>query len=355
MIILRKNNRKVIIVSLVFLFAIFSCNVAKANTLTDSVSGIFSFFNNNIIVQVKNDFCNNYANSIADGEWKAGEFRTNLGKSICNGVSISTNINNTAQSSSSNFTVSKTNSLSYSSINNPAPDVYVTKSSTVGTSLDDTQIFNLTNTERKANDSTLVNLTENNILANIASIRVKDMFAKQYFAHVSPTGDNASLEAGKNGYSYITIGENIALGNFDGSQGLLTAWMNSPGHRANILNKNYTEIGVYAEKGIYQGQSVWIAAQVFGKPLSGCSEPDTALKNEITTDENSANSMSASINNIDAELKTISSTDMQTYNSKVAERNNLSETYNNLISVMKNDVAKYNSEVATFNSCVKTI
>jgi hypothetical protein len=221
--------------------------------------------------------------------------------------------------------------------------------------LDANQIIYLTNQERKSNSSSLVNLQNNNILRNIASIRVKDMFTYQYFEHNSPSGDNASKEAAKNGYSYITIGENIALGNFGGSAGLLTAWMNSPGHRANILNKNYTEIGVYAEQGIYDGKNVWIAAQIFGKPLTGCNSPDVTIKNKVNQYKVSADSLLTNIKNIDAELKTISSTDTQTYNSKVAERNTVAGLYNNLASEIKTLVSQYNSQVSAYNTCIKTL
>jgi uncharacterized protein YkwD len=254
-----------------------------------------------------------------------------------------------------NATISGTQTPSTSSVNSPTPDVYIPNPNITGTNLDSNEIIYLTNQERKSNDSSLVNLLYNNILATIAEIRVKDMFNLQYFEHTSPTGDNASNEAEKNGYSYITIGENIALGNFGGSQGLLTAWMNSPGHRANILNKNYTEIGVYAEQGEYNGQSVWIAAQIFGKPLSGCNEPDSTLKDKVSQYKVSATSLLTNINNIDAQLKTLATSDTQAYNSKVAERNTLAGLYNSLASEIKTLVAEYNGEVTAFNACIKTI
>ena len=131
--------------------------------------------------------------------------------------------------------------------------------------------------------------------------------------------------------------------------------MNSPGHRANILNKNYTEIGVYVMQGVYKGQNVWIATQIFGKPLTGCKEPDKTLKDNIAKYKVSADSIMASINKIDVELKTISTSDTQAYNSKVAERNTLAGLYNNLASEIKISVAEYNKEASIFNSCIKLI
>ena len=124
-----------------------------------------------------------------------------------------------------------------------------------GVSLNDSEILYWTNIARSDNGG-LAALNEDTTLDKIATIRVEDMFAEQYFDHYSPTGDNVSLEANANGYSYITIGENIALGNFGSSRDLVTAWINRPGHRANILNTGYTEIGVAAEQGIYQGSEI---------------------------------------------------------------------------------------------------
>jgi uncharacterized protein YkwD len=371
----KKNSRKILIMSLVFLFATLFCNVAKAEFLTGGISGIFNFINTRIVAQIKDDFCKNYILSISTGEWKTGEFRTNLGKQLCASASYSyqksPQTGSQLQASSSDVvskitkviiqllngssTVSATETQTVSSVNMPTPNVYVPDLTENGSDLNAGLIIYWTNYERSNNSSSLVNLKENSVLTNIAEIRVRDMFAKQYFEHTSPVGDNVSKESAANGYTYITIGENIALGNFGGSIGLVTAWMNSPGHRANILNKNYTEIGVYAMKGTYDGQSVWIAAQIFGKPLSGCTEPDATLKTKVNQYKNSASTLMNSINAIDAELKTISSSDTVTYNTKVLERNNDAKLYNNLASEIKTSVAEYNSEVTAYNVCIKTI
>lgn len=353
------KNRKILVITLIFLSATFSFNIVQAESvsISASISGIINFIDNNIIGQIKKDFCNQFILSISNGDWKVDELRTKIGKSVCTSYTIpspsATKIaKDIIQTLNGNVSV-KTETPSTSSINNPKPDVYAPDLSG-GTNLNAGSIIYWTNLERKNNDSNLVNLQSNNILQNIATVRVKDMFTYQYFEHNSPTGDNASKEAVNNGYSYITIGENIALGNFDGSSGLVTAWMNSPGHRANILNKNYTEIGVYAEEGNYKGQDVWIAAQIFGKPISGCKEPDKTLKEKIAKYKVSAESLLTNIKNIDAELKTISTTDTQTYNAKVAERNTLAGLYNNLASEIKTLVAEYNRQAGVFNLCIKT-
>lgn len=354
-----KSNRKIFIISLVFLSLTLFCNVANAGTISRGFSGFFNFVNKNIIGQVKKDFCRQYILAVSSGEWKEGEFRTTLGRRTCTSYSVPTDTSSkiipaALQPINGNSAISQTETPSTSSINNPKPDVYV-PDLTNGTDLSISQIIFWTNLERKNNDSNLVNLKENNVLKNIATIRVKDMFANNYFEHNSPAGDNASKEAVKNGYTYITIGENIALGNFDGSKGLITAWMNSPGHKANILNKKYTEIGVYAMQSIYKGQKVWIAAQIFGKPISSCKEPDKMLNEKISKYKVTADSILAGIKNIDAEFNALNATNTQVFNSKVAERNTLAGLYNNLALEIKILVVEYNKEVDMFNLCIKSI
>ncbi len=353
------SNRKILVILLVFLSAALFCNVAKANTLTDGISSVFNFINTKIIDQIKKDFCNQFVLHVSNGDWKEGELRTNIGKTVCASSTPSAPAEKIAKDAiqplNENFAVSKTETLSTSSVNNPIPDVYVPNPALNGSDLNIDEIIYWTNLNRKNNDSNLVNLKENSVLTKIAVIRVKDMFTNNYFEHDSPTGDNASKEAVKNGYGYITIGENIALGSFDDSQSLVTAWMNSPGHRANILNKNYTEIGIYAQQGIYKGKNVWIAAQIFGKPISGCIEPDKILKDKITKYKVSADSILTDIKNMDVELKIINSADIQTYNLKVAERNTLAKSYNKLTAEIKSSMVEYNKEVVAYNLCIKTL
>jgi len=89
----------------------------------------------------------------------------------------------------------------------------------------------------------LAPLKENQILDKTAMAKVEDMFENQYFAHESPTGEKVSDLARKFGYDFLLIGENLAMGNFSSDEDLVFAWMESPGHRENILNEKYQEIG----------------------------------------------------------------------------------------------------------------
>lgn len=91
------------------------------------------------------------------------------------------------------------------------------------------------------------------------------MIEKNYFDHVNPDGENVSDVAAQMGYPYSYLGENLAMGDFRSSEQMVTGWMNSPGHRGNILNPNYVEIGVAAAYAEIKGRKQWISAQIFGK------------------------------------------------------------------------------------------
>jgi len=88
-------------------------------------------------------------------------------------------------------------------------------------------------------------------LAKVARLKSEDMRDKGYFSHTSPTYGSPFQMMREFGITYRTAGENIAAGHRTPAQAM-QGWMNSPGHRANILNANFTHIGVgYAEGGSY--------------------------------------------------------------------------------------------------------
>jgi len=91
-------------------------------------------------------------------------------------------------------------------------------------------------------------------LARVAEHKSQDMADKNYFSHTSPTYGSPFNMMKNYGINYRSAGENIAQGQKTAAQ-VVDAWMNSEGHRANILNKNYTHIGVgYVAKGNYWTQ-----------------------------------------------------------------------------------------------------
>ncbi len=107
------------------------------------------------------------------------------------------------------------------------------------------EVVRLTNIERKKNG--LPALTTNWQLSRVARYKSQDMINKNYFAHNSPTYGSPFTMMQNFGLKFSSAGENIAYGQKT-PQEVVTAWMNSPGHRANILSPSYTQIGVGAAK-----------------------------------------------------------------------------------------------------------
>lgn len=210
-------------------------------------------------------------------------------------------------------------------------------------------VIRFTNIEREKAGLPL--LKENIKLDSSAEVKAKDMNARQYFAHESPTGEGVADLAKNAGYDYIEIGENLALGNFENDQKLVDAWMSSPGHRANILNSKYQEIGVSVVKGTYDGRSTWFAVQHFGFPLSACQEPNQTIKSEIALNENQIQQMQTNLDSLKNEIEDMPSRPREPYNQKVEEYNNLISQYNNLIVATKSLIKQYNSEIQAFNNC----
>ncbi len=211
-------------------------------------------------------------------------------------------------------------------------------------------VIEYTNGARSLNGG-LPALIENSTLDRDAKIKLDDMFAKQYFEHESPTGVGPSDIANAVGYQYILVGENLALGDFGSDEKLVKAWMDSPGHRANILNAHYQEIGVAVGKGMYEGRLTWLAVQSFGMPLSSCPAIDTQKKARI--DANNAQVSAQSVV-LDAKKTQINSTstDDPNYNIYVNEFNALIPVYNALVVETRTLVAEYNAAVQAFNSCI---
>jgi uncharacterized YkwD family protein len=110
------------------------------------------------------------------------------------------------------------------------------------------QVVDLTNKERAKYG--LPPLTVDLALSKVAREKSRDMAVNHYFSHNSPTYGSPFEMMRKFGISYTAAGENIAKGQRT-PQEVVAAWMNSAGHRANILNKNYTHIGVGFEENGY--------------------------------------------------------------------------------------------------------
>lgn len=214
------------------------------------------------------------------------------------------------------------------------------------------KIIAQTNIQRFDN-GTLPPLVENAQLSAAAKAKADEMFEKQYFEHVSPTGVDAGELVKSFGYDYIVVGENLILGNFSSEQEIVQKWMDSLGHRANILNERYTEIGVAIVKGAYEDETVWIGVQEFGLPLSACKQADANLKNQIDANKNALDAIELEIQAKNDEIENTNRRS-EKYNQLVDEYNELVRQYNALNNETKRLVTTYNAEVSVFNACVGT-
>lgn len=116
------------------------------------------------------------------------------------------------------------------------------------------QVIALVNQERAKEG--LAALQYDAALEKAANIRAKE--TEVSFSHTRPNGTSFSTVLQENGVSYHGTGENIAYGQQTPEE-VMTGWMNSPGHRANIMNKNFTKIGV----GFYESNGVKYWEQLF--------------------------------------------------------------------------------------------
>lgn len=103
------------------------------------------------------------------------------------------------------------------------------------------KVIQLTNAERTKRG--LPELQADTKLSNVAGVKSSDMMSKHYFSHTSPTYGSPFDMMRDFGVTYTSAGENIAHGQQTPEQ-VVNAWMNSEGHRKNILSPNFTHIGV---------------------------------------------------------------------------------------------------------------
>ncbi|MEU8542012.1 sigma-70 family RNA polymerase sigma factor [Streptomyces sp. NPDC048717] len=125
-----------------------------------------------------------------------------------------------------------------------------------GSSSTSQQVIALVNTERSR--AGCGPLTGNALLTRAAQGQSDDMAARDFFDHTNPDGDGPGERVTAAGYQWSTYGENIAKGQRTPAE-VMEAWMNSPGHRANILNCDFREIGIGLRTA---GGPYW--TQVFG-------------------------------------------------------------------------------------------
>lgn len=142
----------------------------------------------------------------------------------------------------------------------------------IASSLSPDNILNAVNKERSLRN--LVNLNTNNKLSYAAQSKSDDMQSRHYFAHVDPDGHYIWDKIIAAGYSpYLQLGENLAIEFYD-TESLMSAWMNSPTHRANIIQEGFRDQGIGLAFGDSQkGQYHTAITNTFGAQATALPKP----------------------------------------------------------------------------------
>lgn len=217
--------------------------------------------------------------------------------------------------------------------------------------LSSSNVIELTNVQRKGNGN-LPLLKENKYLDLSAEKKLRDMFERQYFEHLSPSGKVVGDLSEESGYQYILIGENLAMGNFESDSDLVNAWMKSKGHRDNILNSNYTEIGVALARGQFEGKDILMAVQHFGTPRNTCPNIDQKLYNTITLEQAQIAETESNLLKIQNSLNNGFFDEGSSHKEQISNFNISVKNYNSLIEKVKEEINIYNQQVQSFNICI---
>lgn len=124
------------------------------------------------------------------------------------------------------------------------------------------EVYALSNQARASQG--LGGLSANGALSQAAYNKANDMFRNNYWAHTSPSGVTPWDWLAGVGYSYQSAGENLANG-FSTGSAVVNAWMNSPEHRANLLNPNFNETGIAVVPGVLGGQQTILVVAYYGQ------------------------------------------------------------------------------------------
>lgn len=136
----------------------------------------------------------------------------------------------------------------------------------VSSNIDQKRIIELTNQERAKIG--LNPVLENSTLDQAAATKAQNMFDENYWAHFAPSGKTPWDFILGSGYKFSYAGENLAK-NFTSSDEVVTAWMNSPSHKENLLSSKYKDIGIAVVDGVLDGQKTTLVVQMFGTSSFG--------------------------------------------------------------------------------------
>lgn len=170
-------------------------------------------------------------------------------------------------------------------------------------------IVQLTNEERT--DADLSTLQRSPVLDAAATLKAQNMATKGYFSHYAPDGTSPWYWFSQVDYNFVHAGENLAI-HFVDSGEIVTAWMNSPSHRENILDGTFQEIGVGTAQGVYEGFETVFVVQLFGTPsvvpeVAGTNDQTVAIAPEpVVVSEPEPVAITSALSEVAAEAVLIS-------------------------------------------------
>ncbi|MFH1354211.1 MAG: CAP domain-containing protein [bacterium] len=191
----------------------------------------------------------------------------------------------------------------------------------------------LAETNRHRAASNLPSLKGNSVLNQAAQKKLNDMFELGYFDHVNPAGVGPADLVEEAGYSYLRVGENLALGGFAGDAGLVQAWMDSPGHRENIMSAGFSELGIAVGQGKFEEKDSWLAVQTFALPLAACPGVNAAQQATLEQKQSQLEKLPAELDNLKSQYTTLTTASQ----AKINQGNELIEQGNQLAQEQKSN------------------
>lgn len=233
-------------------FADTNCNLADTNCNTQTKAAVAASknWNSNLLKSCSLKFDGGKLQFVPQNVLKdncqisdiLGNLKDWQGNTENNGSSNSGNVGNTENNNNTETTDKEENTQDKTETENSTAQGY------------EMQVVQLVNEERAKQG--LEPLTYNAKLSNVADIKAADMRDNNYFSHTSPTYGSPFDMMKSFGISYTSAGENIAKGQKT-PESVMNAWMNSSGHRANILSSNYEQIGIGYETD-QKGNTYWV-------------------------------------------------------------------------------------------------
>jgi hypothetical protein len=175
--------------------------------------------------------------------------------------------------------------LFFSSIVIPSFRNTDTKVLGVSSSISLQELLLLTNQERQKQN--IAPLVIDQKLSEAARNKANDMFANNYWAHISPTGKTPWDFVKESGYDYVYAGENLARG-FSSSSDVVDAWIASPEHRSNMLSRNFQDVGFAVEEGTLGGEDTILIVEELGGHKITVPQGNTGTLSSSDTENNSS-------------------------------------------------------------------